>query len=158
VRRLLVGQQEQQIDVGKRGQFAAAITADRGDRHLFALGRVGDRIDPLDREVVDDPDQLVDQEGLLGDGPGGGAARLKAAADFVAAAPERRLQGRQQQAAVVRRAVRNGLRQRVGERSPVDDLALPQDVGHRLVPSFPRKRESRGQRLTGCPGPPLSRG
>ena len=45
MRRLLVGQQEQQIDVGKGRQLAAAIAADRDDRQPFARGRVGERID-----------------------------------------------------------------------------------------------------------------
>ena len=65
VRRLLVGQQEQQIDVGIGRQLAAAIAADRDERHPFARGRVGERIDPVGDEVVEHADQLIDQKALL---------------------------------------------------------------------------------------------
>src|SRR5215813_4924266 len=40
---------------------------------------------------------------------------------------------------------------------PAGGLAREMDARH-FYPSFPRKRESRGQGLPSCPGPPLSRG
>ncbi len=42
---LLVGQQEQEIDIGTRRQSVASITADRDDGHVFRLGRIDHRID-----------------------------------------------------------------------------------------------------------------
>ena len=56
---LLVGQDEQQIDVRARRQRGAAIAADRGQRHRFGLGRVGVRIDILGGEQMDGADDLV---------------------------------------------------------------------------------------------------
>src|SRR5205807_2806516 len=104
------------------------------------------RVDRLGDQVVERPDQLIDQKGLLADCADGGAVGLEPAADLGASAGERRLQWRQQDATVVRRPRRLGDRSRqlFGERAPVDDVALPQDVGHGVTPSFPRKRESRG--------------
>ena len=65
-RRLLVGQQEQQIDVGERRQLAAAVAADRDDAQLLGRAGVGGGIDALVGEVEDHPDQLVHQEGGRG--------------------------------------------------------------------------------------------
>ena len=142
MRRLLVGQEKQQIDIRKRGQLAAAIAADRDDRHPFAGGRIGERVDPFGDEVVERPDQLIDQKALLADRVDGGAVGFEPAADLGAAAGERRLQRRQQRAAVERRRRRVGdrLRQRLGERPPVDDVALPQDVGHHPLTDAARRR------------------
>ena len=58
-RRLLVGQQEQQIDVGEGRQQAAAVAAGGDDGHALGVGRIGGAIDVGDRVVVDQADQLV---------------------------------------------------------------------------------------------------
>ena len=42
-RRLLVGQQEQQIDVGERREQAAAVAARGDDRHALGIGGIGRR-------------------------------------------------------------------------------------------------------------------
>ena len=52
--RLLVGQQEQQIDVGARRQQPAAVAAGGDDRHALGVGRVGGAVDVRDRVVVDE--------------------------------------------------------------------------------------------------------
>ena len=142
VRRLLVGQQEQQIDIGEGGQFTAAITADGDDRHLFTGGRVGERIDPFGHQVVEAPDQLIDQKALLPHRGGCGPIGFEAAADFAASPRQRRLQRRQQRAALERRPRRLGdrLRQLLGECPPVEDVALPQDGGHHHLKGAARRR------------------
>ena len=92
-RRLLVGPQEQQIDVRQRRQLAAAVAA--GRHHAQPLGRagIGGGIDALVGEIEDHADQLVHQE------RGGGqhlvavvaqrAGLLEAAADLGPAAGQR---------------------------------------------------------------------
>ena len=56
---LLVGQQEQQIDVGARRQQAAAVAAGRHDGHAFGLRRHLRRIERLADELEQDADDLV---------------------------------------------------------------------------------------------------
>ena len=58
-RGLLVGQQEQQIDVGARRQHAAAVAAGRDDRHALGLRRVLRGIEVPDRELEQHADDLV---------------------------------------------------------------------------------------------------
>ena len=147
MRRALVGQQEQQIDIGIRRQLAAPIAADRDDRHLLALGRVGERIGGLDREVVEHPDQLIDQKTLLGDGPRRRRRRPRSGAGFrrarLPAPPSAAAAGRPRSVAGGARCG-NRPRQLVGERPPVDDLALPQDGGHASGSVVGRKSGARG--------------
>ena len=57
--RLLVGQQEQQIDVGEGREQAPAVAAGGDDGHALRIGGVGGRIDVGGGVVVDEPDQLV---------------------------------------------------------------------------------------------------
>ncbi len=132
MRSLFVGQKEQQIDIRERRQLAAAIAADRDNRQLFAGGRIAERIDRLGDKVVEHPDQLIDQKRLLPDHPDRGAIGLEPAANLGATLRQRRLERRQQRTAVERgrRRVGDRLHQRFAERPPVDDVALPQDVGH----------------------------
>ncbi len=59
--RLLVGQQEQEIDVGAGRQRAAAVAADRDDRHALGGRRVLRAVDMGGREVVERADDLVHQ-------------------------------------------------------------------------------------------------
>ena len=93
-RGLLAGQQEHQVDVGERRQFAATVAAGRDHRHLVvaAIG-IGGRIDVRVREVVDAADQLIDEERVRLDhlGPGD-RLRLEPPADLADAAVERRLE------------------------------------------------------------------
>ncbi len=56
---LLVGQQEQEIDVGAGRQDAAAVAAGGDDRHAFGLGRILRRIEVLLGEFEQDADDLV---------------------------------------------------------------------------------------------------
>ena len=56
---LLVGQQEQEIDVGAGREQAAAVAAVGDDGHALGGGRVLGAVDVGDGEVVDEPDQLV---------------------------------------------------------------------------------------------------
>ncbi len=58
---LLVGQQEQQIDVGARRQQAAAVAAGGDDRHVLGFGRILRRVEMLAREVEQQADDLVFQ-------------------------------------------------------------------------------------------------
>jgi hypothetical protein len=57
--RLLVGQHEQQIDVGEWGEQAATVAAGGDDGHPLGSGRVGGAIDVADGVVVDEADELV---------------------------------------------------------------------------------------------------
>ena len=83
-RRLLVGTQEEQIDVGKRRQLAAAEAAGRHDAQPLGGAGIGGGIDAPVGEVEDHPDQLVHQERgrdqhhvgpLLRSGPGSSKRR-----------------------------------------------------------------------------------
>ena len=56
---LLVGQHEQQIDVGARRLQAAAVAAGRDHGHALGLGRILRRIEMLARELVQEADDLV---------------------------------------------------------------------------------------------------
>jgi len=58
-RGLLVGPQEQQIDVGKRRQLAAAIAADGDDRQPLGLRGVLRVVEMLGGEIVEHLDQRV---------------------------------------------------------------------------------------------------
>ena len=58
-RRLLVGQQEQQIDIGEGGEHASAVAAGGDDGHALGIGGVGGPVDVSDRVVVDEADELV---------------------------------------------------------------------------------------------------
>ena len=57
--RLLVGQQEQQIDVREGCQQTAAVAAGRHDGHVLGVGWIGGAVDVGDGVVVDEADQLV---------------------------------------------------------------------------------------------------
>ena len=61
-RGLLVGQQEQQIDVGAGRQQAAAVAAGRHDRHALGLGRIFRRIEMRGDELEQHADDLVHHE------------------------------------------------------------------------------------------------
>ena len=58
-RRLLVGKQEQQVDVGAGRQQRAAVAAGGDDRHALGVRRIGRPVDVRHRVVVEDADQLV---------------------------------------------------------------------------------------------------
>src|SRR3546814_15266167 len=67
---LLVGQQEQQVDVRLRGELAAPVAADRDERQSLSRRGVGQRVEPLVGVVVDDANHLVDEVGLGAHGLG----------------------------------------------------------------------------------------
>ncbi len=58
-RRLLVGKQEQEIDVGARREQAAAIAALRDHGHTLGGGRIFSAVDVLGGEVVGEADQRI---------------------------------------------------------------------------------------------------
>jgi hypothetical protein len=58
-RGLLVGKQEQEIDVRSGRQQAAAIPAGRDNRHVLALGRILGGVEMGGGELVEDADDLV---------------------------------------------------------------------------------------------------
>ena len=58
-RGLLVGQQEQQIDVGAGRQHAAPVAAGGDDRHALGFGRILRGIEMLHRELEQQADDLV---------------------------------------------------------------------------------------------------
>ena len=60
----LVGQQEHQIDVRERRQFAAPVTASGSNAQKLPRRRVGGRIDAAKGEVINAADQLIDQIGV----------------------------------------------------------------------------------------------
>ena len=88
--RLLVGQQEQQIDVGEGREQAAAVAAGGDDGHALGVGGIGGAVDVGDRVVEDEADELVLERGQAlgaapplavgGELPGGLDARACAAA------------------------------------------------------------------------------
>ncbi len=138
---LLVGQQKQEIDVGIGGQLAAAIAADRDNGQLLTFCRVGEPIDPLGDEIVESPDQLIDQETLLPHRARRMPLRLETALDLGPALRQRLLQRRQQRAAIERRSHgSHRLRQLVRERPPVDNVALAVDIRHQPLRGAARHR------------------
>ena len=56
---LLVGQQEQQIDVRVRRHQAAAVAAGRDHRHALGIGRIVRRIEMLRASSKSSPDDVV---------------------------------------------------------------------------------------------------
>ena len=76
-RRLLVGEQEQQIDVGVGGEQAAAVAARRDDRHALGVGRVGRPIDVGDGVVVEHADELILERRKAGGAAAPVAVRLE---------------------------------------------------------------------------------
>ena len=89
---LLVGQHEQEIDVGARRHQAAAVAAGGDDRHALGFRRALRRIEVLDRELVEHADDLV----LHPAQPRGAAPAMavleQQAFDFGPAGGERRLE------------------------------------------------------------------
>ena len=61
--RLLVGEEEQQIDVREWRQQTAAIASCRDHSHVLGIGRIGGAVDVGDGVVVDEADQLVLERG-----------------------------------------------------------------------------------------------
>jgi hypothetical protein len=95
---LLVGEQEEQIDVGTGGEGAAAITADRHHRHVLGGRAVLGAVDMRCGKIVERTDELVHQmrepggadraaailhQHLLGDAPAFEDARLDERAHLV---------------------------------------------------------------------------
>ena len=67
---LLVGKQEQKIDVGAGREQAAPVAACGDDGHALGGGRVRGAVDVAGGEVVGEPDQRVLEGGeALGAGP-----------------------------------------------------------------------------------------
>ena len=82
-RGLLVGQQEQQVDVGIRAQLGPAVAADGEDRQGVALGPDALAEHVGVGEIVDGADQLVHQERMGENRLGAGnAVLLEPATDF----------------------------------------------------------------------------
>ena len=61
-RRFLVGQHEQQIDIGIWCKFATAVPADGRNAQALALGRVCCRINMIGGKIVNQADDLVGKE------------------------------------------------------------------------------------------------
>ncbi len=57
--RLLVGQQEQEIDIGERSEQPAPVAAGGNDRHVLGVRGIGGSIDVGDRVIEDQADELV---------------------------------------------------------------------------------------------------
>ncbi len=60
-RRLFIGKQKQQIDVGARREQPAAVTADRNHAHAFGRRRIVRAIKLLGRDFVGDRDDRIHQ-------------------------------------------------------------------------------------------------
>ena len=125
-RRHFVRQQEHQIDIGKRCQFAAPIPARGDDRQRLARGRAGRGIDPLIGEIVNRADQLIHQKRM---GPGhlgaGHLARFEAFLDLVPALGMGLFEDRQHLALGLGRIARpaDQVVELLGQRLAVDDRA-----------------------------------
>ena len=129
----LEGQHEKEIDIGMRGELAAAVTADGGYAKMLAGGRVGRSIHAVGGEVVNRADRLVDQEGLLPERSRAAARRgLEPAADFRPPVLQRAPEDRESVAPprAGRRVVPEQRVQLGVEGSPVDDRPLPQNPCH----------------------------
>ncbi len=133
MRRRLVGQQEEEIDVGKGRQLAAAITADGDQRHLLARRGVGRRIDPGLGEVVKRADDLIHEEGQRVHGFGAGGALLETLLHRGAAGGERLLEhGADVLARGRARGGGQGFELRL-EVAAVDDVARMGDGTHAII-------------------------
>ena len=147
-RRLLVGPQEEKIDVGKRRQLAAAVAAGRHDAQPLGGAGIGGAIDALVGEVEDHPDELVHQErgrgqhhvAVVPERP----RLLEAAADLRPArgqgvAQQRQHRGTRRLAA--RRQVLDQMGQRLLERAATHDRAA---VGNLVIGLGHRERDTTG--------------
>ena len=138
-RRLLVGQQEHEVDVGKGRQFATPITAERHQRQPLAGGRIGHRIDPGGRDVVEHADQLVHRVApgrhhLAASGTG-----LQPLAQPFAGLAVRLAQQFQQlgaEFAVGGRVAIADLQGPLVEVGPIDDALRALTLGHAIAPFF----------------------
>ncbi len=132
MRRLLVGPQEQEVDIREGRQLAPAVAADGDQAEQLAGARVGDMKHPRRGEVVQRADQLIDQEAGLARHPAAVGRRVvEAAADLRPAGRELALEQRQDRRIAAGIAARLGnRRQRRVEAATVDDGALLADGVH----------------------------
>ncbi len=120
--RALVGEQEQQVDVGERRQLAAAVAADRDQRQALALGRVRDREQRRLGGVEEDADHLVHQVGGCRSAGRTALLGVEAPGDLGAALGQRLLQHLDDRRPVELAAVGQGVE--LGRQlPPVDDPA-----------------------------------
>src|ERR1700720_468406 len=128
----LIRQQEKEVDVGIGRQLATPIAAHGNDCQPLARSRIGERVDYLGDEIEQRADQLIHEEALLADRCRAVAGRLETATDLGAPCRQSHLQGRDERTAIERgsleRADDKG--QSLGQRSAIDDIALPGDAAH----------------------------
>ena len=131
---LLVGRQEQEIDVRMGRQLATAVAADGDDGEKLALRRIGERIEPLGREVVEHMDELIDGVSVRGVGLRPGGTVVEPLRHLLASIVQRPFQQAQHLGApALGRAVRlGGLTDLGAERLAVDDGAFVVDGFHGL--------------------------
>ncbi len=139
MRRLLVGIEEEKIDVGEGRKLAAAIAADGNDGEALALGWIGERIGPGHGEVVKDADHLIDQESERLRRLGARGAGLEAPAHLGPAVGERALQDFGDRAAGRLAGLGQGIDAGL-KGAAVDDFALSFDEAHgrRILHRRPR--------------------
>ena len=143
----LVGQQEQEIDVGMGRQLAAAVAADGHQGQPLGRRGIGQWVSMSCGKIMQRAQELIDEEARLADGLAAVPAfartgAFEAAADLGPAGGERGFQLRQHGRALLRRPVALGDGgQAAGEGAAVDDGALVADVVHEalrlLSPSRP---------------------
>ena len=134
MRRRLVGQQEEEIDVGIGRQLAAAVTADGDQRHLLARSGIGRRIDPGLGEVVKRADDLIHQEGQRVRGFGAGGPGFETLLNHGAAGDQRLLEHGAHVLARGRARSRFGQRFEFRlNRAAVDDVARVGDRVHAVI-------------------------
>ena len=125
--------QEGDVDIGVRGHFRAPVSAHRHDREPFSRGAIGCRIDVMRDVLVDDPHELVDEEGIAArNGMACGRTRFQPPLHFRAARLQRFFQRgndlRTRLGALLpgQRLYARGERLAIDDRAPVGDLRFAQ--------------------------------
>ena len=122
--RLLVGRQKRDIDVGLRRHLATAIAPHSEERDTLRRGRVVERIEALEREIIDQAQHLIGKKGIAGGCfPPLAGPRLQPPRNNVAPGLQRRLEQRHRRRTQLCRVRALQRHQRVGQRPPLNNGA-----------------------------------
>ncbi len=128
----LARRDESQIDVAIGRHFAAPIAANRDDREPFAGRTIAAGIEKGEREIVEQPDQLIGDEGVAcGDLLPARGMGFEAAGEFFIGVDQRRFEQRHRRVAPILRfaRARPDCAERIAQHAPVDQGALVGQMG-----------------------------
>ena len=126
----LIGGEEKQIDIGEGRELAAAIAADRDQRHALARRRIGDQVDVGRDKIVERANELIDEEGKRVHGFGAARTALEALLHFGTARGERGFQRFGDALAIGLGAALGNRVELRREGTAIDYFALARDFSH----------------------------